>query len=261
MRIIVSDHKPTIAFCGDSFCEYVDDWNPQGRTWLRSIVDHYGYNVVHSGFGGSSIWDLAVIQLPKLLKVKSLIDVNQDTVCPDTLIITITSSYRVFDRTHRNIGKWVIDSQNSKTDPVLSAAREYYLWLWDQDKSYLEDKMLMHYLDTVVFDQLKNRCKIICMWSFGTIKWDNFEQQHPLVTQYAHIWENAAEIRPSLHSVSVIDNKWGFWDNLDPRPNHLEDHKNPIVFEMVKDAIDHYEPGKIFDNSNKIAKLWEGWKR
>ena len=78
-----------IGFFGDSFCADL-----QSGTYLQLLATHYGADVVNVGYGGSSIWDVLLLQIDPFIKKNNI---------PDICVFVWTEPTRLFHQVLRNI--------------------------------------------------------------------------------------------------------------------------------------------------------------
>lgn len=223
-----------IGYFGDSFCaERINGHSLLHRydSYMVKLEQHYGCTTVHTGIGGSGVWDLIINQFNAL-----------DTI-PDVCVFFWSKPGRLFHRQVRKLSighvlqpKWY--SYNPFKKPVYDAARGYYLHLQDHEKEQLEYLSAIEYFDRHTLSNIKS--KIIHIWSID-------------VADYRFI--NGVEINPSLFKLSMINSTPSAMDS-DPRCNHLEgDAKNELVFNWIKDAIDNYQSGTLVDKSLEVDRL------
>ena len=214
----------TIGFFGDSFCADV-----QSGTYLQLLATHYGADVVHVGYGGSSIWDVLLLQIDPFIKKNNI---------PDICVFVWTEPTRLFHQVLRNIttlsavtGAW--RSTEKSYEIIYDAARDYYLHLQNTELDQYRFTAALHYFDTVILPTFPNNTKIVHLWSFGV------EQGicHPF-----HTWKNGVEIHPSF--TSIIERNGVMPKEMQEHVyNHVPlgkkfDPINSLIFNLIKDAID-----------------------
>lgn len=265
----MQDKIKTVGFFGDSFCTKLN--NPHSiehgyQTYIEQTRDYYNANIVNLGYGGSSVWDALLIQLNPLIASKSI---------PDVCVFVWTNSGRLFNRTARSIHassgiagyrpekeKWFETAYPGKTNPftkdLWEAAKQFYLYLYDQEKEELEHRAILEYIDNNVLSTFSSSTKIIHFWAFGNPKSWDFDGFYPNSISYNYNWKHGVEIRPALNSLSIAGDAQNTFQypKIDDRPNHLEGVKNTMVFQFIKNAIDEYENGKILNYSNDISAMW-----
>lgn len=202
----------TIGFFGDSFCSDISNehsTNNNYQTYLQKVATHFNARITNKGTGGSSVWDLVLIQFAEQAK-KGL---------PDVCVFLWTESDRIFHRTQRNLNVSSVERGRSK---IYNAAKEFYYHLYDQEKDKLEYISLLYYFDNVILPQYKNT-KFVHLWSFG---------QYPTVdnpeVHYAYIWKNGNEIRPSLITLTDQNIIQGI------EANHISgENKNQLIADWI----------------------------
>lgn len=244
----------TIGFFGDSFCAELDSLHADDngyQTYIKMIKDHYNVSVENLGQGGSGVWDLYLNQL------KPLIDKNQ---LPDVCVFVWSLSGRVFHRQVRRINSSdALNPQphtyNKKFAAVWEAAKQYYQYLYDQEKEDLEYISAIHYLDKEILTKIEGKTKIVHLWAFGKmLGWGN-EYVKPCKINYEYRWTTGVEIRPSLLSLSLVGADINILQT-DRRANHLEGTaKNTLVYDWLKEAIENYEAGRLLDFSSDVDIL------
>jgi len=256
----------TIGFFGDSFCALENNEHSisnEYKTYIERLKDHYNADIVNLGMGGSSIWDLLLVQLDPLIKSNTV---------PDICVFVWTHSGKIFHRTSRSLHPssalkgfnkekfdWFAKTYpnagyNFFAKEVYEAAKEYYLHLHDNEKADIEHVALLQYIDNNVLNRLPSKTKIVHLWAFGS---NNFESPlgwHPDNITYPHTWKHGATILPGMMSLSVSNHPWPKYPVLDNRPNHLEgDTKNEMVFQWIKYAI---ETNQSMDYTTDVVNMW-----
>ena len=229
-----------IGFFGDSFCAN-DIWtnyeNVQSGTYLQLLATHYDAEIVNLGMGGSSIWDVLLLQIDPFIKNNNI---------PDICVFVWTEHNRLFHRVLRNLNVGSTMSCILSDNPVLSTAANYYLHLHDPELDRYRYAAALHYFDTVVLPTFPKNTKIVHLWSFGHVhEWNDENSFLPERLLYHHTWKNGLEIRPSLTSIitgqgillSVMN------DRTENQLNHVPfgekfDPINSLIFNLIKDAID-----------------------
>jgi hypothetical protein len=261
----------TIGFFGDSFCTKLD--NPHSvannyKTYIQKTKSHYNLEIVNLGFGASSVWDALLIQLDPLIKANKV---------PDICVFTWTIPGRLFDRTarcmHSNSAikgydadkeKWFAKEYPGKTNPftkeIWEAGKQFYMYLFDQEKEDLEHLAILQYIDNNILTKLPKTTKVIHFWSFAQPRTWGFDGFHPDNISYTHDWKHGVEVRPALISLSIAgDERNTFhYPKLDDRPNHLDgEEKNDLMFSWIKTSLENYEDGKILNFTDQVCKLWK----
>jgi hypothetical protein len=230
----------TIGFFGDSFGSTLESNDPEYETYIKRLSKHYNAEIVNLGWGGSGVEDLLLVQF------KPFVDKCK---IPDVCIFLWTNPGRLFNREVRHLNSISVKMEKiDNSGPVWDAARLYYDHLYDNELVMTQYKALLQYVDKTILTTMPQNIKIIHLWSFGKIN-GGFRQENITVDKisYDYQWTKGVEIRPSLLTLSV---KGQDLDMLprDKRPNHLEgNHKNELVFNWIKTAIDSYQDGKVLN--------------
>lgn len=204
-----------IGFFGDSFAAwYTNKHSIENNytTYIQLLEEALGADIVHLGKGGSSVWDLALIQIPEQLEKE----------VPDICVCAYSELSRLYHKDIRNLNFKSVNRDNSH---IHTAAQEYYKHLYDQKKHELEYVSLLHYLDKKVFPIYNT--KFIHLNSFQSV----------------YKWETGVTISTPLYTLSMQ----GYTEFIeqDERANHLEGiTKNTRVFNAILDAIENYEDGR-----------------
>lgn len=213
-----------IGFFGDSFAAWYENKHSISNnytTYIKLLVEHLEADIIHLGKGGSSVWDLVLVQIPQLFEKE----------IPDVCICAYSEPGRLFHREVRNLNFRSAERENSN---IHLAAREYYKHLHDQEKHDLEYISLLHYLDNKVFPAYKT--KFIHLSSFQSV----------------YKWQTGVTISPALYNLSMQNHT--VFPAEDIRANHLEGtKKNNQIFNALLDAIENYKDGKeitILDSDN-----------
>jgi hypothetical protein len=254
----------TIGFFGDSFCELESNKHSIDngyKTYIQQLKEYYNLEIVNMGMGGSSVWDVVINQLGTLIKNNKV---------PDVCVFSWTHSGKLFHRKSRSLHyasvfhgnndakfEWFAKEYpdagyNFFDKEVYATAKQYFIHLYDQEKSDIEHLALMQYIDNNILNTLTNT-KIVHLWSFGSHNFNLENGWHPDNIKYPYVWKNGATILPALMSLSMINYPWPTQPAIDDRPNHIEGDKNNTVFEWIKYAI---ETGETKDYSSDIIKRW-----
>jgi hypothetical protein len=217
----------TIGFFGDSFCAIAENQHyAGGETYITKLKNHYNAEIVNLGKGGSSVWDLLLLQFNPL---------QQRNKIPDICIFVWTEPNRLFHRTYRDINL-ASTNRRRKQDALYQHAYDYYNNFHDNELAELQYISALQYFDLTVIPTLPKTTKIVHLWSFGKLK----EWGVPIKSEdieYFYTWKNGVEIRPSLIHTALENSSWSL---VDAAPNHLRgEDKNTRVFEMIKNAIDN----------------------
>lgn len=251
----MSKNKKTIGFFGDSFAaeEYnAHSWWYKYDTYIRKVAAHYDADIVNLGHGGSSIWDTILIQLDPFIKNNNV---------PDICVFVWTNPGRLFHREVRRINHAdaltpKLHSYNIFKKDIWSAAKQYYLHLYDHEQAKLAHQAMLHYIDNVMLPSLPKTTKFIHLWtSAEPISWETSDF-HPSKIAYPYSWKHGVEIRPALLSLSLSDQDVSILQ-VDKRANHLEGNdKNDMLAGWVKYAVDNYQDGLCLDYTSDVSKLW-----
>ena len=215
----------TIGFFGDSFCSDIKNKHSidyKYDTYLEKVANHFTATITNTGVGGSSAWDVVLIQFNEQVK-KGL---------PDVCVFVWSDLHRLFHRTHRNLN---FNSVERIHTPVHNAAKEYYHHLHDQEKQSLEYISLLYYFDNVILPKHPN-INFIHLWSFGE---DPISTTPAGERHYIYQWKTGVEIRPALATLSVDSIEMEF-PTLDLRANHISgDEKNQKAADWIISAINY----------------------
>ena len=221
-----------IGFFGDSFCTNYTIGHKANVTYLNMLATHYDAEVVNLGVGGSSIWDVLLLQIDPFIKNNNI---------PDICVFVWTEPNRLFHRVLKNLSTQACISSNN---PVLAAAANYYLHLHDYELARVIYVAALHYFDTVILPTFPKNTKIVHLWSFGDVhEWHDENSFLPERLLYHHTWKNGLEIRPSF--TSIITGQGILISAMHTRLclNHIPIGKkfdliNHLIFNLIKDAID-----------------------
>lgn len=231
----------SIAFAGDSFCGNMGG-ERDTVSYPALLRNFYQAEVTNIGCPGSSVWDLALIQFPKIFKVPSIIDLSKskNLEVPDVLICCWTNTYRLYHPLVRDINTGALDQKDHnlyKDKELHDASKQYFKHLGFDDQLDLSYRSLLYYIDHEVFELIKDRCKIINLWSF------------PFRNCYR--WKNGVEVRPALLHLSHWNtiNRIGIYDKRD---NHLEPIKNHMLFQWLRRILIDHKNGDLFDYTDLL---------
>ena len=217
----------TVGFFGDSFCQ--DICNPHSlehhyETYLQIVRDHWQAEICCVGRGGSSAWDLVLLQWPQQLV----------QCVPDVCVMVWPDYHRLFDRQCRNIN-WR-SSQYVQT-PQHEAARAYYQHLYDDEKHLREYQALLYHFDCVHLTQYPHT-RFIHLWSFGEISEDQSQRV------YVHEWQHGTTILPALETLSLAPHHTELPEQ-DPRANHIAGRAaNQWIADQIIQAVEQYPQPK-----------------
>lgn len=213
---------------GDSFITA----NDFDFSYTNLIGKHFNTTFEHYGFSGSGAWD-AYFQLNKYLK---------NNPEPDVVLCVWSAAGRLYHPNVRDIcyNSAVLNPVEPKTPahkPVLEAAKTYYEYLHDSNKTDMEHKCLYHWIDTVLVPQYPNT-KFIHMWGFPKKSCD-FGSSTEM--SYLHDFTTAVELRPALIHLSYLD-EWPSDLGKETRVHHLTPKMHKILADNLITAIENYEP-------------------
>lgn len=203
-----------IGFYGDSFCSdlYSDT---ESETYIKKTIDYYNADLISLGVGGSSVWDVILLQFPKDL-----------STVPDVCIFTWTSPDRLFHRTVRKITHQFHKSTSKDTE-LKNAVEQYFIHLHDQEKSVMEAVSAMHFFDNKILSQVNS--KIIHLWSFG----NSYGEAGVELAGAGYEFTNGVDTKLNLSTLATLDTVY---------PNHISsDKNNQLIFETIKQAINNYK--------------------
>jgi len=195
-----------IGFYGDSFC--TSRTTDLGfTTYIQKTADYYNAEIVNLGVGGSSVWDVIMLQYPKENP-------------PDISVFCWTSPDRLFHRTCRRLTHNIHKHQLPDSDLQIAASM-YFKHLHDVEKSTLEAKAAMYYFDNTVLKYSPS--KIVHLWSFGK----NYQE-----LDYTEVYTFTHGNDTSLSLVDLAEFGHAY-------PNHIYgDENNNKIFEIIKNAVD-----------------------
>jgi len=221
--------KIKIGFFGDSFCCRNKGMMWENETYIRKLEKHYQATVVNLGVGGSSIWDVLLVQLNPFIKT--------DTI-PDICVFVWTEHSRIFHKTIRHINSGSAKKYKN-TDKVWSTANDYYDHLFDDDLAKLQYTSALEYFDNNMLTKFPPTTKIVHLWSFGNFAEWKEESFKPENITYLHTWKNGIEIQPPLMTFALEE--CNTLDNFltGNAKNHIGDKEiNDKIFNLIKTAID-----------------------
>ena len=256
----------TIGFFGDSFCEHLNNEHSIANnysTYIELCRDKLDLKIVNMGMGGSSIYDTILKQLNPLIKSNSVPDVcvffwtiPQRLYHPVCRSIHLSSALAGYNSKKEEwFSKTYPQEQNWFSKDIWDAAQQYFMHLYDEEKSQLEYISFLQYIDNNILPQLK--CKIIHLWSIGNVNNWELDSFKPDNINYVHDWKHGVEVRPSLMSLSAVNGNTFKYPMIDNRPNHLDGQlKNDIVFDYITQALNNYSDSNLLDYTDMVNKLW-----
>ena len=259
-----------IGFYGDSFVEVWQDGidGPKNdlKTWPRIVADKFDLEIVHTGKGGTSYWDIPLQQFTLKPNAEGIIDI------PDILIFCWTSSNRLYSKDRIQLmpnPRQSLFQLGPKTlDPLTiekmdSAARGYYKYIHDEKKEIAEYQACLYWFDETILSKIPSDRKIIHLWSYGHENTENPKHRvgtyHPENLKYLHTWKNGCEIRPSCMSISLMDGcNVSHISNVENHFNTQDKHNimaDFIMHSLIDTNIDGgYDRGALNDYSENITK-------
>jgi hypothetical protein len=232
-----------IGFFGDSFCATLESHHGY-KTYISMIQQHYNAEIINLGYGGSSIYDLLKLQLPPFLYDNYL----------DVYVFVWTDPGRLFHRTVRNLNFASIEERlhDPIYNPIISAARNFYKYLYDIEIQYLQYIAILKYADSDILPNILSTSKIIHLWSFGELPSGGWNGQDFDVSEinYSHTWKTGVEVRPSLVTLSLSAHK-NYMNKMSTlnmnkmstlrKTNHIVGHDlNQQLANTIIDTIDNY---------------------
>jgi len=242
--------KKTIGLYGDSFVEVWDKDKKKNKdknylslkTWPNLIAEKFDLDIVHSGQGGTSYWDIPLQQF-------SLNDI------PDILIFCWTSSARLYNKEaiqlHPDPSKSWFNKEVSSNikEQLINASQQYFKYLHDEKKEILEYQSCLFHFDETILSKIPSDRKIIHLWSFG----HNTTNYHPNNIAYLHNWKHGLEIRPCCMSIALMDGC--SIDDADPFENHLNTQgKHNLIVDFISHSLVTYDTNTLNDYSDNVMK-------
>lgn len=233
-----------IGFYGDSYC--VGPALP--GTYMDIIKNKLNATIVHTGFGGSSIWDVFLKQF------------DRNNV-PDINIFLWTHSIRLYHPVYRDLTakRNISNEMNSK---IIDALDYYYTYLHFDEKMQLETNAVFYWFDHEILSKISKHKKVIHLWSIGErenlptdfnwldTKWHQVEK-----IKYLYRWKTGVEIRPALFPLSLqgntLEQNSSYLAN-ETRLNHLEEHKHILLASWIENALVNYSNGLLLDFSRDL---------
>ena len=221
---------------GDSFI-----WKASQNTdtcYLDYTAQELGAEVEWRGYNGSGSWD-AFFQFKNY---------------PQNIDVAVFAWSGVTRLYHPNV-RGICHGSSQQVFPgadnfeIWDAARKYYYYLYDWEKSEYEAMAFYQWFDQ--FSTNYPNTKFIHMWSFAKDttfdeSWEKYKG-NPDNLEYPHRWKNGAEIRPALMHFSTQDG-WPADNNLhrEKRNNHLTEPYHIHLSNVLTTAIKEYQPGKLY---------------
>jgi|TARA_R110000782_G_scaffold223498_3_gene310444 hypothetical protein len=134
--------RNTIGFFGDSFCA-----ESTNTSWTTLLADKLQADIVNVGRGGSSIWTA----------ILDFLDTNN---IPDYLIFCWTNPRRLYHPTK------IATPRNIEKSNFGDAAERHFAYLWNERKENLNYKWTLEHFDQSVLSKIKEKTKIIQVFSF-----------------------------------------------------------------------------------------------
>jgi len=229
---------------GDSFISENGEYSPEyGKCYLDTVgTTLSAKSVTWAGCSGSSIWD-AFFQFKNYEKLTDI----------DVAVFAWTDVSRLYHYRVRNLcpyGSSLRANLNGSDADVWLATKHYYTELYAHEKTEYEAQAFFHWFDNLTLSFPK--IKFIHMWGFSKntqtagSNWDRYAEDN-VELEYHHRFKNGVEIRPALMNFSRRDG-WPSDDDLanETRANHLTLKNHDILSSIIVNAIENYEPGKIF---------------
>lgn len=193
--------KRTIGYFGDSFCAHRTEQIGSWPTYMQLIEDRLGVETVHVGEDGTGVGDVILNQWMPLAHAHKL---------PDICVFFWTNHSRLFHRTKRGLN--IRSCADPQGDPIVQAAKDYYIHIWDGDYSLLEYTAIIKHFDRDILPQVAHATEIIHLWSFGEPKQLEPAQAERAFRKgdvyYPHDFATGKEIRPPMMKIALQDTTW-----------------------------------------------------
>ncbi len=243
-----------IGLYGDSFVEV---WKEKNKlnTWPHIVADKFDLEIVHSGQGGTSYWDIPLNQFTLKPNEEGIFNV------PDILIFCWTSSARIYnkDGIHLNPDpKKVWWKKGKVKDEYVDASEKYFKYIQDDKKEIAEYQSCLFWFDQTVLSKIPIDRKIIHLWSYG----HNVTDYHPDNIKYLHTWENGLEIRPSCMSIATMDGC--SLEDIESHENHFNTQEKHnlmadfVMHSLIDTNVDGgYDRSALNDYSENVIKNYK----
>lgn len=228
---------------GDSFIQRNSSIEHQ---YMKLTSGHFLASYETFGVPGSGVWD-AFFEF-KNKKNDAKLGLIDDF---DTVVFVWSESSRIYHPIVRNITYANVLNHEYSSDPIWVAAKYYYEHLHVSEKVNYEITAFFYWLDDWLYENYPNM-KFIHMSGFpkhngdASIDYYDVIKYNPNKLPYFHTWKNSVEIRPPLLHFSMNDD-WPGDLSKEHRFQHLSRDMHNKVSELIIDAIENYEPGKIIE--------------
>lgn len=214
--------------------------------YLKLVSGHFLGQFDCFGIPGSGVWD-AFFEF-KRRKNEAELKLVDDF---DVAVFVWSESSRLYNPLIRNITYANVLNHEYSDNPIWIAAKQYYEHLHDITKVNYEITAFFYWLDNWLFENYPNM-KFIHLTGFpkhdvkASIEYYDIIKYKPNKLNYYHQWKNSVEIRPPLLHFSMNDD-WPGDLSKEHRFQHLSKVAHNKVSELIIDAIENYEPGKIIE--------------
>lgn len=226
---------------GDSFIMSTPDQDPTyPNTYGRIISKHFNTDVEMRGVAGSGPWNMFY----DFINYKGHIDVA---------LIQWSEICRLYHPKINTLNTAAVENAKKEKDPyiekVLSAAKDYYEYIYDHDQKNWEMKALM-----CMFDDLSCKypnTKFIHLPGFSMYSekhwWGTlYDQIGPDQLEYYYDFKNGMQIHPAMMYMSKKD-EWPNDITKETRQCHLSLRMHSLFANAIIQAINTYQTGKIIN--------------
>ena len=201
----MKNNLKTIGFFGDSFCA-----DNHKNSWCNILSEKLGCTIINFGKPGRSIWT-AIFDF---LKVK-------DQALPSYSVFCWTDPYRLYHKEMMASHNCEVTNKNKN---IVEAARQYKLYLADQEKEHLEYEYILKHFDQNILKVLEKQTKILQTWSIKPFELANIEYNMSLT---AGIFYDI-----SLYQFSNYTFLGAEHEKNNHLLNHMTDDKNKELAEL-----------------------------
>jgi hypothetical protein len=238
---------------GDSFIQRKTGVEHQ---YLSLVSGHFSKLFESFGVPGSGVWD-SFFEFKRVRNEADLKLIHDF----DVAIFVWSESSRFYHAEVRDITYANVLNHENSNDPVWIAAKYYYEHLHDARKVNYEITAFFYWFDNWLFENYPNM-KVIHLTGFPkhdekmSIDYYDIVKYKPNKLEYFHKWKNSVEVRPPLLHFSLND-EWPGDLGKEHRFQHLTKDAHYKVAQLIIEAIENYEPGKIIEYVQPVEEKKE----
>ncbi len=211
------------------------------KTYLDKAAEKLNATVDYMGESGTGPWK-ALINFYNYPNKKDV----------DVVVFAWSDKARLYHPSVKPICPTTVDDPDlvegyQQNKSVWKAAKQYYSYLYDDQKTTFEIKGMCHLIDEMSLNY--PNIKFIHMFCYAdnrTPGYSMYEKNNVHKLEYIYTFKNGINVRPALMTLSYND-QWPADFRKEKRACHMTDKMHDVLSESIYKAITNYNPGEIIN--------------